>query len=234
MGDVLAVILEANGLGLHHRGRWVFRDLDLTVQSGQLVALTGPPGSGRTSALLALTGHFKHTHGTVGTPGKAALGLVRGVHEPEPMLTAHEHLDERLRLLGRHALRRHSGLHPGDEPDGPRPGDEPGGPRSHRRREPRGRAAGRRVVAAALQRLPFDAGTLGRDLSPLDRHLLMVETAALSRPDLIAVDDIDVRLTHGERLTLIEALRRDGRAAIVTARSLPPGLSPSAHWELTK
>jgi energy-coupling factor transporter ATP-binding protein EcfA2 len=290
VGDVLV----ARGLGLQHRGRWVFRDLDLTVQSGQIVVLTGPSGSGRTSALLALSGHFAHTHGTVDLAGRAALGLVRGVHEPEPMLTAREHLDERLRLLGRRSLRHlldtgpaapsaappefgagHGTTTPSAAPpefgaghgtttpdaappefgagsgtageDGPRDDNardaaacdsarrgDAGVPRSHRRREPTGRAAGRRVVAAAAQRLPFDANLLCRDLSPLEKHLLLVEMAALSRPDLIAVDDIDVHLTHIEQLALLDALRRDGRAAIVTARAVPPGFSPSAHWELKK
>jgi ABC-type multidrug transport system ATPase subunit len=205
-------VIVANGVGVRHRGQWIFQDLDLTVQSGQLVALTGPPGSGRTTALLALTGHFRHTHGTVSV-SHAALGFVRGVHEPEPMLTAGEHLDERLRLLGRRSLPA---------------------PKSHRRCGLRGRAAHRRVIEEAVQRLPFDPGTLARDLSPFEKHLLMVEVAALSRPGLIAVDDIDLHLTEAEQCALIAAVHRDGRAALVSARSLPQGVSPSAQWELTK
>ncbi len=177
--------LVATGVGVKHGRQWVFRDLDLTVQAGQLAAVTGPHGSGRTSALLALTGHLKHTHGTVTLHGKAALGLVRGVHEPEAMLTAREHLGERARLLGRRF---------------------------------------RRAIPAAL---PFDANALARDLSPLDRHLLMIEMAALSRPDLIAVDDLDLHLSEAEQKLVIEALQRDGRAALIAARSFPDSVELS-------
>jgi hypothetical protein len=78
-----------------------------------------------------------------------------------------------------------------------------------------------------IPRLPFD-DALARDLSPLERHLLMVELAALSRPDLIAVDDLDLHLAGADQQTLIEALQRDGRAALVTARAFPDSV------ELTK
>ncbi len=105
-----AALLEAEGLGLRTRRGWVFRDLDLSVRAGEIVALTGPAGGGRTSALLALGGRFRFTHGRVGGPGRTAFGLVPGVNEPEPGLTVAGHLGERLRLLGRtrpwHRLRR--------------------------------------------------------------------------------------------------------------------------------
>lgn len=38
--------------------------------------------------------------------GRTALGLVANAHEPEPMLTAREHIDERVRLLRRPFSRR--------------------------------------------------------------------------------------------------------------------------------
>ncbi|MEV0456489.1 ATP-binding cassette domain-containing protein [Catellatospora methionotrophica] len=94
-----AAVLRAEGLGLRTRRGWVFRDLDLAVQPGELVTLTGPAGGGRTSALLALGGRFRTTHGSL-TSGRTAFGLVPGVNEPEPPLTVAEHVGERLRLLG--------------------------------------------------------------------------------------------------------------------------------------
>ncbi|NUT31441.1 MAG: hypothetical protein HOV79_00045, partial [Hamadaea sp.] len=61
-----APVLAARGLGLHTRATgWVFRGLDLRLAPGELVALTGAPGGGRTSALLSLAGRVRHTHGTV-------------------------------------------------------------------------------------------------------------------------------------------------------------------------
>jgi ABC-2 type transport system ATP-binding protein len=112
-------LLRAEGLGLRTRRGWVFRDLGLAVHPGELVTLTGPAGGGRTSALLALGGRFRTTHGVL-TPGRTAFGLVPGVNEPEPALTVAEHVGERLRLLGRvrpwHRRSRHALLaaEPGD------------------------------------------------------------------------------------------------------------------------
>ncbi len=93
-------VVEAHGLGLRTRRGWVFRGVDLTVEPGELVALTGPAGSGRTSLLLALAGHFTTNAGTVVRQGRAGVGLVPGLNEPERGLTAAEHVRERLLLLG--------------------------------------------------------------------------------------------------------------------------------------
>ena len=94
-------VLVAEGLGLRTRRGWVFRDVDLAVRSGDLVALTGPAGSGRTSLLLALAGHFRTSAGTRRLRGRAGIGLVPAINEPEPGLTTAEHLRERQLLLGR-------------------------------------------------------------------------------------------------------------------------------------
>jgi ABC-2 type transport system ATP-binding protein len=93
-------VLTTDGLGLRTRRGWVFRDVTLAVDSGELVAITGPAGSGRTSLLLALAGRFRTTEGTVGSPRRAGVGLVPGLNEPERGLTAAEHVQERLLLLG--------------------------------------------------------------------------------------------------------------------------------------
>ena len=92
-------VLVAEGLGLRTRRGWVFRDVDLEVHSGDLVALTGPAGSGRTSLLLALAGHFRTSAGTRRLKGRAGIGLVPTINEPEPGLTAAEHVRERQLLV---------------------------------------------------------------------------------------------------------------------------------------
>ena len=93
-------VLVAEGLGVRTRRGWVFRDVDLAVGEGAFVTLDGAAGSGRTSLLLALAGHFKTTEGTVRRSATGALGYVAGVHEPEPGLSVVEHVEERLVLLG--------------------------------------------------------------------------------------------------------------------------------------
>jgi ABC-type multidrug transport system ATPase subunit len=94
-------ILVAASAGVRHRRRWVFRDLEVEVAPGEIVAVVGPPGSGRTTALLALAKRFRLTAGAVSLSGTAALGYVPGVEQPEPTLTVAEHVRERLALLGR-------------------------------------------------------------------------------------------------------------------------------------
>jgi len=93
-------IVSTTGLGLRTRRGWVFRDVTLAVEPGELLALTGPAGSGRTSLLLALAGRFRTTAGTHELTGQAGIGYVPGLNEPERGLTAAEHVRERLLLLG--------------------------------------------------------------------------------------------------------------------------------------
>jgi len=94
-------VLVAREAGVRRRRRWLFRDLDVTVEPGELVAVVGPPGSGRTTLLLSLAGRFKLSAGRFAIDGPAALGYVPGVTDPEPVFTVTEHLRERRALLGR-------------------------------------------------------------------------------------------------------------------------------------
>jgi ABC-2 type transport system ATP-binding protein len=94
-------VLEARGAGVRRRRRWLFRDLDVTVEPGEVVAVIGPPGSGRTTALLSLAGRFRLSAGSLTVSGTASLGHVPEVESPEPVFTVAEHVRERLALLGR-------------------------------------------------------------------------------------------------------------------------------------
>ncbi|XVU24160.1 ABC transporter ATP-binding protein [Actinoplanes sp. CA-054009] len=94
-------VVTARGAGVRHRRRWLFHDLDVSVEPGELVAVVGPPGSGRTTALLALARRFRLSAGSVEIAGTASLGYVPDVEGPEPVFTVTEHVRERLALLGR-------------------------------------------------------------------------------------------------------------------------------------
>jgi len=96
-------VLEARGAGVRRRRRWLFRDLDVTVEPGEIVAVVGPPGSGRTTALLSLAGRFRLSAGSVSFSRTPSLGHVAEVEAPEPVFTVAEHVRERLALLGRPA-----------------------------------------------------------------------------------------------------------------------------------
>lgn len=193
------IMLEARDLGLRAGRGWVFRGVNLDVEAGDLVALTGRAGSGRTSLLLALAGNFVTSTGSVSRAGRTALGQVAGVHDPEPALTVAELVRERLLLLGRRA----------------------GRPTTAR-------------VAEVLDGYPAEPDTLGRDLDPYLRHLLMLRLAELNRPALIAVDDADVGLSSAERTALWAELRvvaDRGVAVLATCREPEPGV-PAVEYRL--
>src|SRR3954471_14857339 len=94
-------VLVARGAGVRKGRRWLFRDLDVTVEPGELVAIAGPPGSGRTTVLLALVRRFRLSAGRGAISGTASLAHVPDVEIPEPVFTVAEHIRERLALLGR-------------------------------------------------------------------------------------------------------------------------------------
>ncbi len=69
-------LLEARGLAAGYNGVPVVRDVDLRVDRGEVVALLGPNGVGKTTTLLTLSGELPAVAGEViwqGLPTKAPL-----------------------------------------------------------------------------------------------------------------------------------------------------------------
>jgi len=95
-------VLEARGLHCERGGRTLFRDLSLSLESGALLRVTGPNGSGKTSLLRILCGLLSPSSGAVtwsGSPIESlreeyARQLVYLGHAPavKDDLTAHENL----------------------------------------------------------------------------------------------------------------------------------------------
>ncbi|GHJ13333.1 ATP-binding cassette domain-containing protein [Micromonospora sp. AKA38] len=210
-------IVEASGLGLRTRRGWVYRDVDLTAARGELHAVTGPPGSGRTSLLLALAGRFPHSHGELRRRGPAALGQVAGVHEPDPTLTVAEHITERLLLLGPVPRRRRQLV----------PVAALRARRAYRRD-----AYATAIAGAGFTDTPLDPERYGRDLTPVDRQVLGLVLASLGGPSLIVADDVDAGADRGEREWIWAALERladQGYAVVVSARAVEPGVAATVH-----
>jgi branched-chain amino acid transport system ATP-binding protein len=66
-------LLEAKQLAAGYHGHPVVRDVDLQVESGEVVALIGPNGAGKTTTLMTLAGHLRPIGGEVlfrGAPGR--------------------------------------------------------------------------------------------------------------------------------------------------------------------
>ncbi|MFI9046611.1 ATP-binding cassette domain-containing protein [Streptomyces sp. NPDC053427] len=209
--------VNARGIGVEGPRGWAFRGVDISADPGALIAVLGPSGSGRTCLLLALAGRMRITEGqatVAGFPlpkrmgavrGRTAIAHVPGVADLEPALTVGEHLQEQA-LLG-HRLK----------------GSLPWG-RRHKE-------AVRARVDAALTAAGLDADTLPkglrttvRDLERLEALRLSIALAVMHGPWLLAVDDVDLKLSPPERAQAWQLLRDLARAGttVVAAGSDAP------------
>ncbi|MEU9121833.1 ATP-binding cassette domain-containing protein [Streptomyces sp. NPDC048506] len=209
--------VSARGIGVQGPRGWAFRGIDIAADPGSLIAVQGPSGSGRTCLLLALTGRMRITEGqatVAGFPlpkrmgtvrGRTAIAHVPGIADLEPALTVGEHLKEQA-LLGRRVQ--------GSLPWGKRHKD-----------------ATRARMDAALAAARLDPGTLAkglgthvRDLERLEALRLSIALAVMHHPQLLAVDDVDLKLSADERAQawqLLRDLAHDGTTVVAAGSDAP-------------
>ncbi|MGX1884279.1 ATP-binding cassette domain-containing protein [Streptomyces sp. NPDC055287] len=213
--------VTAENFGLKGPRGWAFRGVRVVAEPGTLIAVEGPSGSGRTCLLLALTGRMRATegHAEIGglrLPKKmaavrrlSALGPVTGVSELDPAFTVAEHLRERALLQRCYGGSLRALLRP---------------------RAERAAAARARIDAALdaagldLDTLPKGARTSVRDLERLEALRLSVGLALMGSPRLLAVDDMDLKLSDAERALAWELLRsvaRGGTTVVAVCSEAP-------------
>jgi len=84
-------VLSADDLGKRFGPRWIFRQLELRVEPGQVLAVVGRNGSGKSTLLKVLAGLIAPSQGTleIACPlGYSAIDLAL-----YPQLSGHEHLE---------------------------------------------------------------------------------------------------------------------------------------------
>lgn len=213
--------VTAEGLGVRGPRGWAFRDVSVAAEPGDLLAVVGPSGSGRTCLLLALTGRMRIAAGRAEVAGLrlprqmaavrrvTGLGPVPGVSDLEPALTVAEQLHERALLARRF--------------DGPVRG-------LFRPRRERAAASRARIedalhrVGLELTELPKGPRTAVRDLERLEALRLSVALALIGAPRLVAVDDLDLKLGPDDRERAWSLLRdvADGGTTVLAVCSEPP------------
>ncbi|WP_411114231.1 ATP-binding cassette domain-containing protein [Streptomyces sp. 029-5] len=218
--DGAAVLAEDYGLK-GARG-WVFRHVHVDAAPGTVVVIEGPSGSGRTCLLLALTGRMRPAEGRAEIAGLplpramaavrriSGLGPVPGVSDLDPALTVAEHLRERALLQRRFG----------------------GSPRSLLRPRARRAAEARDRIDAALTAAGLDTAALPkgertsvRDLERLEALRLSVALALIGRPRLLAVDDLDLKLSDADRAAAWRLLRSvaEGGTTVLAVCGQAPG-----------
>ncbi|WP_326620760.1 ATP-binding cassette domain-containing protein [Streptomyces decoyicus] len=212
--------VNARGIGVEGPRGWAFRGVDIAAEPGTLIAVQGPSGSGRTCLLLALTGRMRITEGEAEIAGfplpkrmgsvraRTAIAHVPGVADLEPALTVGEHLKEQA-LLGHRFQGLGASL-----------------PWSKRNKE-----ATRARIDAALAAVRLDPATLPkglrtavRDLERIEALRLSVALGAMHGPQLLAVDDVDLKLTGAERdqaWQLLRDLTREGTTVVAAGSDAP-------------
>ncbi|MCX4822489.1 ATP-binding cassette domain-containing protein [Streptomyces sp. NBC_01142] len=209
--------------GLKGPRGWAFRGVDIDARPGSLIAVEGPSGSGRTCLLLALTGRMRPTEGRAEIGGLqlprkmaavrriSALGPVPGISDLDPALTVAEHLRERALLQRRFDSSLRTLLRP----------------RAEHAAAARGRIDEALEAAGLdLATLPKEERTAVRDLERLEELRLSIALALIGRPRLLAVDDIDLKLSDTERAEvwkLLGSLAESGTTVFAVCSQAPEG-----------
>jgi branched-chain amino acid transport system ATP-binding protein len=203
-------LLQASGVIMRFGGLTAVRDVDLTVNSGEIVGLIGPNGAGKTTFFNCLTGLYVPTEGTVryrGTvlPPKPHLvtqaGLARTFQNIR--LFANMTVLENV-LVGRHTRTREGLLSALIR-----------GPRYHR-----AEAASRKRAMELLEftGLAGKADHLSRNLPYGEQRKLEIARALASEPGLLLLDEPTAGMNPQEtRATeeLVFAVRDQGIAVLV-------------------
>jgi ABC-type branched-subunit amino acid transport system ATPase component/ABC-type branched-subunit amino acid transport system permease subunit len=193
--------LTVRGLDVAYDGVQVLFGVDLDVEAGEIVALLGTNGSGKSTVLRAISGIVRSRRGTVTISGRdethapperiAAHGVAHapGGNGVFPSLTVIEHL-----RLARWLVR-----------DGQSADD---------------------AIRDALERFPALAARQREragNLSGGEQQLLALTMALVARPHLLLVDELTLGLAPAvveEVVTLLRELRASGTTVVVVEQSL--------------
>lgn len=186
--------ITARGLELKTLSGFAYKGVDLDASRGELVAVRGRNGSGKTALLLTLAGRMKSTGGMLSVGGfelpryrakverKVGLGIFAGLNDLQESLTVAYAVGAELELFGRKSRREQ--------------------------------------VLAYLRRWNIDdvANVRIKDITAEKMAQLGIALAFVGEPEAVVIDDVESQLTMMQSEGLMDLLHRAAReqnAAIV-------------------
>jgi iron complex transport system ATP-binding protein len=198
-------VIEFADVSVAYRGRAVLRDVDLSIRSGERVALIGPNGAGKSTLLRALTGLIAPEAGRIVLDGdpidrldRATIARRIAVVPQQATLPFATRVEEVVAL----------GRLPHEDPiRGARPGD-------------------RAAVAAAIERVGVGhlMGRDARELSLGERQLVMLALAVAQSAPVLVLDEptvhLDLRHQVGTMDLIVDLNVRDGTTIVAVLHDL--------------
>jgi branched-chain amino acid transport system ATP-binding protein len=218
-------VLILSSVSVHHGHVQAVRRVDLSVGPGEIVALLGANGAGKTSMLRAVAGLHRPSEGSIGWAGqkldgmgaaqvaRAGVALVPEGRQLLHTMTVRDNL-----LLGQYThLADRLGQLLG--PVG----------RVWRSDAVRERLA---AVYALFPRLAEREGQVAGSLSGGEQQMLAIGRALMSRPQLLLLDEPSIGLAPNlvrEILELLEQLRAEGLAVLLVEQDAHAALRVAAR-----
>lgn len=179
-------LLEISGLRAGYRGVTVVRDLDLTVDTGEVVALLGANGAGKSTTLLTVSGLAEQQGGTLAFAG----GDLSPLHAAARTRAGIGHVTEDRSLFTKLTVRENLRL---------------GG---------RGDLSELDNVLALFPALEPLMGRQTGSLSGGEQQMLTLARALMPRPRLLLVDELSLGLAPLIVSSLLEKLRQLANSGI--------------------
>jgi iron complex transport system ATP-binding protein len=201
----VSAVLSLRGVAAGYGPRTVLRDVDLSVDAGESLAIVGPNGAGKSTLLRLMTGVLAPTAGWIEVDGRPIAGLGRDevarriAVVPQPSSLPFAATVEEVVALGRLPHEdRFRGLRPAD----------------------------RAAVAAAIERVGLGR-LVGRDVRELslgERQLVLLAVAIAQAAPIVMLDEPTVHLDIRHQFDVMDLLadlnRRDGRTIVTVLHDL--------------
>ena len=198
-------VLEVAGLAFAYDGALAVRDVSLTVQPGEIVALLGANGAGKSTTVRMIAGVLRPQKGAIRFGGEALAGS-----------PSHVVVRRGITLVPEGP----AGL-PADDGDG-----EPAARRAHQAAQPRSP----RLVDYAFSLFPRLAerrGQLAGSMSGGEQQMLAIARGLMAEPRLIILDEPSLGLmpiVTQEVFRLIEAVNKSGISVLLVEQNLHQSL----------